>query len=295
MNLGDRPHDLASPGRRWRCLARDERGAVAAELVIATPLLLLLIMGVIQFALWEHAEHIASAVAQQGVSVARLQGETAGAGQAEAHSVLDQLGPSVLSDANITATRTATTTTVIVDRACREHPRDLHPAGQSDRCRPHRDVHQCGRGAVIGRPLLRRLRRGGAGESGSVATELVLLTPLLILMLLFVVALGRLAGARLDVDGAAAQAARAASIARDPSTATAMAQQTATSALGSDGVTCGHLTVTTDTAQFAPGGSVTVTVTCSVGLSDLTGLRLPASESISSTSTSVIDTYRAAT
>jgi len=77
-------------------------------------LLLLLIMGVIQFALWEHAEHIASAVAQQGVSVARLQGETAGAGQAEAQSVLDQLGPKVLSDANITATRSATTTTVTV-------------------------------------------------------------------------------------------------------------------------------------------------------------------------------------
>ncbi len=125
------------------------------------------------------------------------------------------------------------------------------------------------------------------------ATELVLLTPLLILMLLFVVALGRLAGARLDVDGAAAQAARAASIARDPSTATAMAQQTATAALGSDGVTCGHLTVSTDTAQFDPGGSVAVTVTCNVGLSDLSGLRLPASESISSTATSVIDTYRA--
>jgi Flp pilus assembly protein TadG len=148
---------------------------------------------------------------------------------------------------------------------------------------------------MIGRPLLRRPWQGAAGESGSVATELVLLTPLLILMLLFVVALGRLASARLDVDGAAAQAARAASIARDPSTATAMAQQTATSALGSDGVTCGHLSVNTDTAQFAPGGSVAVTVTCSVGLSDLTGLRLPASESISSTSTSVIDTYRAAT
>ena len=71
-------------------------------------------MGVIQFALWEHAEHIASAVAQQGVSVGRLQGETAGAGQAEAQSVLDQLGPSVLADSNITATRTATTTTVTV-------------------------------------------------------------------------------------------------------------------------------------------------------------------------------------
>ena len=63
--------------RQLGALRRDERGAVAAELVIATPLLLLLIMGVIQFALWQHAEHIASAVAQQGVAVGRLQGETA--------------------------------------------------------------------------------------------------------------------------------------------------------------------------------------------------------------------------
>ena len=136
--------------------------------------------------------------------------------------------------------------------------------------------------------------RGGLGrdESGSVTAELVLLTPLLILMLLFVVALGRLSGARLEVDGAAAQAARAASIARDPATAVAMATQTATAALGSDHVTCGQLTVSTDTAQFAPGGSVAVTVTCHVALSDLTGLRLPASESVTSRVTAVIDTFR---
>jgi len=140
----------------------------------------------------------------------------------------------------------------------------------------------------------RFLRRARRDESGSVATELVLLTPLLILMLLFVVALGRTVSARLDVDGAAAQAARAASIARDPATATAMAQQTAT-ALGSDGVTCGGLTVTTDTADFAPGGQVQVTVTCHVDLADLVGLRLPASQAVSSTATSVIDTYRAGT
>ena len=139
----------------------------------------------------------------------------------------------------------------------------------------------------------RRMRQLRGDESGSVATELVLLTPLLILLLLFVVALGRLAGARLDVNGAAAQAARAASIARDPSTAIAMAQQTATSALGSDGVTCGNLTVSTNTSQFEPGGQVAVTVTCTVALSDLAGLRLPAAETVSSTSTSVIDTYRA--
>ncbi len=138
----------------------------------------------------------------------------------------------------------------------------------------------------------RRMRRLRGDESGSVATELVLLTPLLIVLLLFVVALGPLAGARLDVNGAAAQAARAASIARDPATATAMATQTATSALGSDHVTCGDLTVATNTSQFQPGGQVAVTVTCTVDLSDLAGLRLPAAETVSSTSTSVIDTYR---
>ena len=141
----------------------------------------------------------------------------------------------------------------------------------------------------------RHLGRLGRDEAGSVTAELVLLTPLLILLLLFVVALGRLSGARLDVDGAAAQAARAASIARDPTTAAAMAQQTASAALGSDGLTCGHLDVNTNTTQFAPGGYVAVTVTCVVGLSDLAGLRLPASESVTSTATSVIDVYRSAT
>ena len=112
-----RPSDHVPPRRRRllrRALVRDERGAVSAELVIATPLLLLLIMGVIQFALWEHAEHVATAVAQQGVAVGRLQDETAAAGQQEAQGVLDQLGPSVLTGTTITATRTGAMTTVTV-------------------------------------------------------------------------------------------------------------------------------------------------------------------------------------
>ena len=101
--------------RRWcRALKGDERGSVSAELVLATPLLLVLIMGVVQFALWQHATHVADAVAQQGLAVGRLQGETAAAGQAEAQSVLDQLGTGVLVGPDITATRTATTTTVVV-------------------------------------------------------------------------------------------------------------------------------------------------------------------------------------
>jgi len=130
-------------------------------------------------------------------------------------------------------------------------------------------------------------------EAGAVATELVLLTPLLIVLLVFVVALGRLVEARIEVDGAAAQASRAASIAATPAEAIAAAEQTASAALGADHVTCAGLRVSTDTARFAPGGSVTVTISCAVSLADLSGLRLPASEQIASSATSVVDTYRA--
>ena len=138
----------------------------------------------------------------------------------------------------------------------------------------------------------RTMRRG---ETGSVTAELVILTPLLILFLLLVVALGRLSGARLDVNGAAAQAARAASIARDPSAATADASQTAAASLASQHLTCNHLSVAVDTSQFTPGGDVAVTVTCSVDLSALTGLHLPASETLTHRFVEPIDRYRSTT
>lgn len=48
-------------------------------------------------------------------------------------------------------------------------------------------------------------------DYGSATTELVLVTPLLILLALVAVAFGKLVGARLDADEAAHQAARAAS------------------------------------------------------------------------------------
>jgi Flp pilus assembly protein TadG len=133
--------------------------------------------------------------------------------------------------------------------------------------------------------------RGGR-QAGSATVELVLVTPLLILLLLFVVALGRLAGARLQVDGAAGQAARAASLARDPAGAVAAAQQTAAQALAASHVTCQQLDVSVDTAAFRPGGWVAVTVTCAVGLSDMALLHLPGTETIRARFVSGLDVYR---
>lgn len=139
---------------------------------------------------------------------------------------------------------------------------------------------------------MRRVTQLARDEHGSATAELVILTPLLILLLLFVVALGRLAGAHIDVDGAAAQAARAAAIARSPAVAEASAKQTASSALSSQHITCANLDVSVDTSDFVPGGSVAVTVSCAVNLSDLTGLHLPVTETVANRFVSPIDAYR---
>ena len=93
---------------------RDERGSATAELVIATPLLLLLILGIVQFALWEHATHVAQTVAQQGLAAGRVQGGDDQAATSEATSVLTQVGSGVLVTPNVTATRGNVTTTVVV-------------------------------------------------------------------------------------------------------------------------------------------------------------------------------------
>jgi len=82
--------------------------------VIATPLFLLLVLGVVQFALWEHAAHVAEAAAQQGLAVGRLQGEGAAAGQAEAQGVLASVGVGVLVNPQVSVTENLATTTVVV-------------------------------------------------------------------------------------------------------------------------------------------------------------------------------------
>ncbi|SEP53402.1 TadE/TadG family type IV pilus assembly protein [Amycolatopsis saalfeldensis] len=129
-------------------------------------------------------------------------------------------------------------------------------------------------------------------ERGSAAAELTLLTPLLILLLLFVVLCGRLADTKLRINDVAHQAARAATLARTPSQATANAQTTASAALASAGITCQSLTVSTDTQGLKPGSTVTVTVSCSVGLGDLTMLGVPGSRTFESSFSSPVDVWR---
>ena len=95
-----------------RSLRNDERGAGTVELVIATPVLLLLILLIAQFALYMHAAHIAQSAASQALSAARVEGGSAAAGSAEAQRVLSQLGSGPLQGSSVDAQRGATQASV---------------------------------------------------------------------------------------------------------------------------------------------------------------------------------------
>ena len=131
-----------------------------------------------------------------------------------------------------------------------------------------------------------------ANETGAATTELVLLTPALITVLLFVIALGRVTSARQDVDAAARDAARAAANTRSAQAAERAGDDAARAALVEGGVECRTLAVDVDTAGFRAGGTVRASVSCTVEFGDLAGVALPLSRTITSTFAAPIDRYR---
>lgn len=131
-----------------------------------------------------------------------------------------------------------------------------------------------------------------AYERGSASLELALITPVLLLLLLFVVGLGRLGQVREQIDGSAAQAARAASITRSPALAQAAAERSASANVGGDLLHCSDLTVAVDTSAFQPGGQVVVDLTCKVPLRAVSGIGFPGSKTLTSRAVAVVDTFR---
>ena len=129
-------------------------------------------------------------------------------------------------------------------------------------------------------------------EDGSATTELVLLTPVLLLLLAFVVFTGRVSDAEQRVLAAADEAARAASLWRDAATAEIAATEAAGVNLANAGVSCEDLTVDVDTSAFRRGGYVSVTVMCGVGLDDVAFAGVPGERRLTATATEVIDTFR---
>ncbi|MYT30930.1 TadE/TadG family type IV pilus assembly protein [Streptomyces sp. MspMP-M5] len=122
--------------------------------------------------------------------------------------------------------------------------------------------------------------------------ELVLVAPLLVLMLLVVVALGRLADARLVVADAAHQAARAASLARTERAARSQAVHAAMTALKEARASCAHPSVRVTTGGFTPGSDISTAVSCTADLGGLTHTGMPGHVRLAGTAFSVVDTFR---
>jgi hypothetical protein len=132
-------------------------------------------------------------------------------------------------------------------------------------------------------------------DRGSVTLELVVLAPVLLLVALsFVIAVGRIAQAHQAVEAAARDAARQASIARDPQTARLSAISSAQASLSRDGLHC-PAQISIDTSGFArPVGepaTVVAQVRCTVRLADVALSGVP-STTITARFASPIDPFR---
>jgi len=132
----------------------------------------------------------------------------------------------------------------------------------------------------------------GPRERGSAAVELVLVTPVLLLLVMFALAAGRFGVARNQVAEAARDAAREASTWSSPRAATDAGVQRGLDSLSGSRVSCASPVVSIDTSRLRPGGRVVADVTCTVALTDVMGLRLGGSKTFRARAVAVVDTFR---
>ncbi|MFD5425534.1 TadE/TadG family type IV pilus assembly protein [Streptomyces sp. NPDC127084] len=133
-------------------------------------------------------------------------------------------------------------------------------------------------------------------DAGSAAIEAAVIVPSLIMFLCLAIAGGRIVTSGAKIDSAAEDAAREASIHRTVASAQDAAHAAARESLTDQGIRCASSDVTVNTGglsvQVGQVGTVTVTVTCTVTLSDLLLPGTPGARTLSSTATSVVDQYR---
>ncbi|MET9879244.1 TadE/TadG family type IV pilus assembly protein [Actinacidiphila glaucinigra] len=139
--------------------------------------------------------------------------------------------------------------------------------------------------------------RRATGDRGSESVQAAIVAPLLIAFLCLAIAAGRLAVSGAKTDAAAEDAARTASLERTQLDAESAAADAATRSLENQGVRCASTNVDVDASGLAVPigqvGYVTVTVRCTVDLSDLLLPGAPGSKTLTSTFTSVVDAFRA--
>ncbi|UQW99141.1 TadE/TadG family type IV pilus assembly protein [Streptomyces sp. RerS4] len=141
-----------------------------------------------------------------------------------------------------------------------------------------------------------RWRTAGEGDRGSETIAAAIVTPLLLMLLCLAIAGGRIVTSGAKIDAAAEDAARAASISRTHSGAQSEAAAAAARSLDDQGIRCAEASTQVDASGLAVPvgqvGTVTVTITCTVALSDLLLPGVPGHKTLTSRFTSVVDAYR---
>ncbi len=79
-----------------------QRGAASVELAVTFPVVLLLVMTLIQAALWFYARSIALGAAQEGAREGRVQPASTARAESAAAGFLDQTAQDLLSDRTVT-------------------------------------------------------------------------------------------------------------------------------------------------------------------------------------------------
>lgn len=137
---------------------------------------------------------------------------------------------------------------------------------------------------------------GGPGtraDRGSIAVELALIMPLLLLLLSLLYGYGRVAQVNGTLEAGTRDGARAASQARSATEAREAAERAVRSSLGPGSTDClDTLAVDLRNGLFRPGLPVTVTARCSYPLSDLGLPGVPGDANVSSSFTSPVDPNR---
>ena len=129
-------------------------------------------------------------------------------------------------------------------------------------------------------------------ERGSMTVELVVITPVLLVIGITVLIFGRVTQSRQQVVEAARAGAEAAAVLPNPDVAQWGSSVDAAVGVVDPARTCLRQQVVTDVGHFYPGGFVTVTVTCTVALSDLSVPGMPGSTTVSATASAPIDPFR---
>jgi hypothetical protein len=93
---------------------RTERGFITTEVVLLMPVLLFLVMLVVQFGLWLHAQHVAQAAADEGLRDARTVSVSLADARSHASAFLDQTASSIIQGRTLSIERDADTARVIV-------------------------------------------------------------------------------------------------------------------------------------------------------------------------------------